>query len=129
APKEWKKIGTKLLKLYKLPEVQSNEYFRLLILSVFSKNSYINHFSKLRELYQKSDPFIRREIILAAKTNRAYDWVRELKEHYPSMDPWQQRAMIYAVSGLAKDEKKYFLQRVTVKRPFEIALSKWSKNI
>ncbi|MDM2927869.1 RNA-directed DNA polymerase [Citrobacter sp. Cm046] len=129
APNEWKKIGTKLLKLYKLPEVQSNEYFRLLILSVFSKNSYINHFSKLRELYQKSDPFIRREIILAAKTNRAYDWVRELKEHYPSMDPWQQRAMIYAVSGLAKDEKKYFLQRVTVKRPFEMALSKWSKNI
>lgn len=63
APNEWKKIGTKLLKLYKLPEVQSNEYFRLLILSVFSKNSYINHFSKLRELYQKSDPFIRRDNI------------------------------------------------------------------
>ncbi|HGE9191854.1 TPA: hypothetical protein ACGBQC_004302, partial [Escherichia coli] len=110
-------------------EVQSNEYFRLLILSIFSKNKHINHFSKLHELYQKSDPFIRREIILAAKINEAYDWVRELKEHFPSMDPWQQRAMIYAVSGLAKDEKKYFLQRISAKRPFEVVLSRWSKSI
>jgi hypothetical protein len=126
--KDWKRVGSRLLQLLRTPEVKSSEYFRLLVLSLFTRNEHINHFVKLRRMFQASDPFIRREIILAARMNSALDWVRELKEEFPSMDPWQQRAMLFAVSGLAKDEKKFFIGRQTLVRPFDKALAKWAKS-
>ncbi len=127
-PKEWKRVGSRLLKLLRSREVKNSEYFRLLILSLFTRNEYINHFSRLRKLFQCSDAFVRREVILAARMNGAFDWVRELKEDFPAMDPWQQRAMLYAAAGLAKDERKYFINRQSVVRPFEKSLVKWVKN-
>lgn len=127
-PKDWKRVGTKLLQLLRTPEVKASEYFRLLVLSLFTKNEHINHFARLHKMFQSSDAFVRREIILAARMNGALDWVRELKENYPSMDPWQQKAMLFAVAGLAKDERKYFLSRQAIVRPFEKSLAKWAKS-
>jgi retron-type reverse transcriptase len=126
---DWKKIGGRLLELLNTPEVEASEYFRLLVLSIFTRNSDINHFARLHSLFQRADAFVRREIILAAHTHKSLDWVRQLKEDYPSMDPWQQRAMLYAVSGLAKDEKKFFINRQAIHRPFDKALAKWSKSV
>lgn len=126
--KDWKRVGSRLLQLLRTPEVKSSEYFRLLVLSLFTRNEHINHFAKLHRMFQASDPIIRREIILAARMNSALDWVRELKEDFPSMDPWQQRAMLFAVSGLAKDEKKFFIGRQTLIRPFDKTLAKWAKS-
>ncbi len=128
SPVDWKRVGSMLLKLLRAPEVKSSEYFRLLVLSLFSRNEHINHFARLHKLFQSSDAFVRREVILAARVNGALDWVRELKEAYPSMDPWQQRAMLFAIAGLAKDERKYFIGRQTVARPFEKSLAKWAKG-
>jgi len=127
-PKAWKRVGSKLLKLLRTPEVKSSEYFRLLVLSLFTRNEHINHFTRLHKLFQSSDAFVRREVILAARMNGALDWVRELKEGYPSMDPWQQRAMLFAIAGLAKDERKYFIGRQSIVRPFEKSLAKWAKS-
>jgi retron-type reverse transcriptase len=126
--KDWKRVGSRLLKLLRAPEVKSSEYFRLLLLSLFTRNEHINHFTRLHSLFQSADSFIRREIILAARINNALDWVRELKEQYPAMDPWQQRAMLFTVAGLAKDERKYFLGRQSLDRPFEKSLAKWAKS-
>lgn len=126
--KDWKRIGSRLLNLLRTPEVKSSEYFRLLVLSLFTRNEHINHFARLHKKFQSSDPFVRREIILAARMNSALDWVRELKEDFPSMDPWQQRAMLFAVSGLAKDEKKFFIGRQALVRPFDRTLAKWAKG-
>lgn len=128
-PKDWKRVGSKLLQLLRTPEVKSSEYFRLLVLSLVTRNEHINHFARLHKLFQSSDAFIRREVILAARMNGALDWVRELKEDFPSMDPWQQRAMLFCIAGLAKDEKKYFIGRQSIIRPFEKSLAKWAKSI
>ena len=125
----WRNIGERLLDLLNHPDVKQNEYFRLSILSLFGRNSSINHFATLAKLYQASDPFVRREILLAARANRAFDWIRELKEAFPLMDPWQKSAYLYCVSGLPADEKKYFINRWDYSRPFEEILAKWSKNI
>ncbi|NEO88340.1 MAG: hypothetical protein F6J87_29405 [Spirulina sp. SIO3F2] len=125
---EWKMIGKKLLELLESDEVEGNEYFRLSILSLFTKNEYINHFSKLAKQYSRSEPFARREILLAAKQNSAFDWLREHKEGYQTMDTWQRIAYIYGCSGLPKDEKKYFLGNLKSKRPFESVLIGWAKN-
>ncbi|MEM7578453.1 MAG: RNA-directed DNA polymerase [Mastigocoleus sp.] len=124
----WIEIGSRLLNLLYSDEVKGNEYFRLSILSLFTKNEYINHFSKLATSYTSSEPFIRREILLSAKQNLAFDWLREYKENYPTMDPWQKIAYIFGVSGFPKDEKKYFLSRCNFSRPFENVLAKWTKN-
>jgi len=125
---DWKRIGGRLIQIMKSPEVRANEYFRLSILSLFTRNASINHFAKLHALFQQGDSFVRREIMLAARINGALDWLRELKESYAGMDPWQQRAMLFAVAGLPKDEKRYFVGRHSFSRPFEKALAKWAKN-
>jgi hypothetical protein len=125
---QWKSIGTELLKLLDSEIVKENEYFRLSILSLFTKHPYINHIIPLLKMYQSADPFVRREILLAAKTNSAFDWIREHKESYQLMDPWQKMAFLYAVSGLPKDDKRFFLNNWGGDRPLEKTLAKWSKN-
>lgn len=125
----WMQIGEKLLDLLESDEVKGNEYFRLSILSLFTKNEYINHFSKLANQYSSSEPFARREILLSAKQNSAFDWLREHKESYQTMDAWQQIAYIYGCSGFPKDEKRYFLDKLELSRPFEVVLIKWAKKV
>lgn len=125
----WKDIGAKLISLLDSDEVQNNEYFKLSILSLFTRNNHINHFTKLINAYQSCAPFARREIILAANQNLAEDWLREQKENYQTMDPWQKMAYIYSISGLPKDEKKYFINKINFDRPFDKVLAKWSKDV
>lgn len=125
---KWKSIGDQLLDLFRSDIVQSNEYFRLLLLSLFTRNPYINHFAFLTRGYQRSEAFIRREIILAAKQNRAVDWLREQKESYIGMDSWQQMAYIFSISDLPVEERKYFINRFVYSRPFINVLAKWSKE-
>ncbi|MDJ0775496.1 MAG: reverse transcriptase domain-containing protein [Mastigocoleus sp. MO_167.B18] len=126
---KWIQVGERLLDLLESDEVKGNEYFRLSILSLFTKNKHINHFSKLAERYTSSEPFVRREILLSAKQNLASDWLRELKESYQTMDPWQQIAYIFGTSKFPRDEKKYFLNRCTFSKPFENVLAKWAKKL
>jgi hypothetical protein len=128
-PEQWKSIGGRLLDLLDTGEVRDNEYFRLSILSLFTKNQHVNHFSKLVARYPSSDPFVRREILLAAKQNAGFDWLREHKENYQSMDPWQKMAYLYSVSGLPKEEKKYFINKCNFIRPFDVVLAKWAKGV
>jgi hypothetical protein len=45
------------------------------------------------------------------------------------MDPWQKRAMLFAFSGMASDEKKYFVDYCRLERPFDLILGKWCKTI
>lgn len=126
--KKWKKIGTKLLKIFKLPIVQSNEYFRLLIMSVFTKNAQINHFAKIVKLYDVADPSLRREIILSAKQNNAVDWLRERKEKYENMENWERSAFIFGISKLPSDEKKFFLKDKIYENLYLKVLSHWAKT-
>jgi hypothetical protein len=126
---QWKTIGSALLSLLDTAIVKENEYFRLSILSLFTKNPHINHMAALLKLFQSADPFVRREILLAAKTNLAFDWIREHKESFSIMDPWQKMAFVFAISGLPKDDKKFFLNNWSAERPIEKTLSKWSKTV
>lgn len=128
-PKQWKSLGGRLLDLLGTEEVRNNEYFRLSILSLFTKNQHINHFSKLVARYPASEPFVRREILLAAKQNAAFDWLREHKENYQNMDPWQKMAFLFGVSGLPKDEKKFFINKCKFIQPFDVVLAKWAKDV
>ncbi len=110
----WCEIGSRLLHLMETEEVQSSEYFRLSILSLFARNAQLNHFSQLSNMYQSSDPFVRREVILAAATSGSVDWLRNLKESFGYMDPWQKFAFIFAISGMPKDEKNILLTGKTL---------------
>lgn len=125
---DWKVIGGKLLALLDTEEIAQSEFFRLSILSLFTRNKHINHFASLASRYQSSDPFARREILLAAYQNDAFDWLREHKESYGQMDSWQKMAFIYGASGFPRDEKKYFINNCHHDGPYETVLAKWSKN-
>ncbi len=125
----WKNIGVRLLALLDSDEVKNNEYFRLSIVSLFTKNKYIDHFVNLIKKYPTSEPFFRREILLAAYQNDAFDWLREQKENYLNMDPWQKIAFIFGLSGFPKDEKKYFISKLNLPRPFEETIANWAKNV
>jgi hypothetical protein len=132
---KWREIGETLLNLLEdsdSTQIKDNEYFKLSILSLFSKNQHIYHFSKLSQLYPCSDSFSKREILLSAKINHKIDWIREHKESYQMMDNWQKMAFMYVCSDFPKDEKKYFFQNIVrdskLTRPFDIFLAKWAKN-
>jgi len=127
-PSDWISIGRELLSFLDTEEVKSSEYFALLVLSLFSKNEHINHFNSLAKKYESSSPFVRREILLAAKINSAFGWMRQYKESFLSMDDWQKLAFIYGCSGLPDDEKKYFINLWATSMPFEEVLAKWSKS-
>lgn len=126
----WKVIGSQLLGILESEDVESNEFFRLSILSLFSRNAYIDHFSVLASRFQSSDPYARREILLAAKKNNAIDWLREHKESFDGMDPWQRMAFIFCSADFPADERRYFINRnrCTFDRPFEATLAKWAKS-
>jgi hypothetical protein len=57
---QWLGVGSRVLSLLERDDVRENEYFRLCILSLFSRNSQINHFKSLAGLYSGSDPFAKR---------------------------------------------------------------------
>ncbi|MEI6987591.1 MAG: hypothetical protein WCK65_15870, partial [Rhodospirillaceae bacterium] len=124
---QWRDLGGSLLDILDSEAVLINEFFRLLILSVFTKNRDINHFHVLARRYQSSDPCARREIILSARANSAIDWLREHKETFTNMDPWQRLAFIYSSKLIPKDEKKFFLNHLHPTQPFEVVLTKWAK--
>ncbi|MCE9662969.1 RNA-directed DNA polymerase [Halomonas sp. M5N1S17] len=127
-PEQWVEIGEKLIQLLDVEEIANNEFFRLSILSLFTRNKHMNHFSVLAARFQNSDSYARREILLAARENEAFDWLREHKESYGQMDPWQQMAFIYCATGFPRDERKYFLSRWKYEGPYDETLAKWSKT-
>ena len=128
APQDWQEIGKDLLGLLEIDNVKENEFFRLSILSLFAKNAHLNCFAALSAAFSSSAPSARREILLAAYTNGAADWIREYKESYNAMDNWQKRAFVFCCSQFPDDERKYFLKRQTFDRPFEATLCEWAKN-
>lgn len=123
----WREIGGRLLQLLRAEEVRESEYFRLSILSLFSRNADINHFSELAALYSTSDSFAKREILLAARVNGAADWVREFKEDFDGMERWQKSAFLYCARVFPPDERKYFVSRWHFDRPFDQVLAAWVK--
>lgn len=127
-PEKWKDIGNQTLALLETEVVKTNEYFRLLLLSLFTRNEHINHFSTLIRAYTYSEAFVRREIILSARQNSATDWLREQKENYINMEAWQQMAYIYSISRLPREERNYLINRYSYPRPIMEVLSKWSKK-
>ena len=126
-PEDWREIGRSLLELLENDTVKENEFFKLSILSLFGRNVDLNHFSELASLYNLSDPYARREVLLAGYTNGMVDWVREHKESFDAMDIWQQRAFLLCCSQFPADERKFFLRRRKFSRPMENALCKWAK--
>lgn len=127
-PEDWKDIGHDLLSLLESDAVKENEFFRLSILSLFGRNTHLNHFSTLAARYSSSDPYARREILLAAYRNEMIDWAREHKEAFDAMDIWQQRAFLLCCSQFPTDERKYFLRRRNFSRPMDASLCEWAKN-
>ena len=125
---EWKSVGVELLNLFENEYIAQSEYFRLLILSLFSRNSYINHFPLLAKRYNSLEAFGRREIILAAKTNDANDWLRELKETYQAMDIWQKSAFLFSMKAFPKDEKKFFISNISFSTAYETTIADWAKQ-
>lgn len=127
-PADWLAIGGRLLALLESPEVRDNEYFALLILSLFARNPSLNHFPKLSAMFPSASAVLRREILLAAKGGTADGWIRQHKQAFAGMDDWQKLAFAYCCSVLPDDEKKFFLDRWSINRPFQNVLVKWSKR-
>src|SRR5213594_1451980 len=46
-PDDWRRIGRALLQLFETDLVKTSEFFRLSLLSLFSRNAHIDHFAEL----------------------------------------------------------------------------------
>ena len=125
---DWRGLGQQLIELLGDDSLSNSEYFRLSVLSLFSRNATLNHVSQIIGLFSAGDPYVRREVILAAMASGATDWLREHKEEFSSMDPWQKRAFIFACSKFPPDERQYFLGRFPQARALDAALLRWAKR-
>ena len=125
---DWKNVGQRLLILLENKNVKESEFFRLSILSLFTRNENINHFSSLSKRFGESDQNARREILLAAHRNDAVDWIRVHKEAFGAMDDWQKRAFLFCCSRFPADERRYFLNLQDGTRPFDATLMRWAKR-
>ncbi|WP_082767305.1 RNA-directed DNA polymerase [Bosea sp. PAMC 26642] len=125
---QWKDIGSKLIELLKKDEIIENEYFKMSILNLFSKNRYINHFNKIAKMYNSSSSFAKREIVLAAKQNEAIDWLREMKEDFEGMDKWLKMSFLFCMHDFPRDERRVFISRFSYDRPVDQIIAKWAKN-
>ena len=125
---EWKDIGDALLDVLESESQLDTEFARLSILSLFSRNEHIDHFVRLAQRFGLGDVNMRREILLAAKTNSETDWLRDHKESFNVMDPWQRMAFIFCMAIFPRDEKRFFLQSAEPSCEFERQLIRWSRR-
>lgn len=125
---DWTRIGGDLLSLLQDKVIQSAEYFQLSILSLFGRNTQLNHLAALLDAYKSASPFARRKIIITAAAAHCGDWLRELKEEFTSMDPWTRRAFLCAARELPAEERKFFLKFDAAKSPLETLICDWAKQ-
>ena len=126
---QWENIGEDLVKILDMREIRDNNFLMISLLSLFSKNSDINHFHSLVGKYGSAPQDIERELFLSAKVNRASAWLSEHKSKFTQMNDWQKMAYIYSLSVLPNDEKKHFLNSIKdrLTNSFEYVLWEWSK--
>ena len=125
-PNQWVTLGDQLLSLLKSNPAFENEFSRLSVLSLFSRNADIDHFPALVELYRNGTSDVRREVLLAAKINGESDWLRNQKEDFSKMNTWEQLAFMYAATTLPKSERQAFFKGRQYACRFDKQLSKWS---
>ena len=106
-------IGNRILDQIILDPIIDLEYYRMMLLSVFSKGKLIGSPTKLLAIYQNfSDQATRREIILALGKAEQRHWFLSQRKDFDDLRPWEKRAFIWSSSCLNGDERKYWLQSV-----------------
>jgi len=127
----WPNMGDALLKALQLKVVSQNEYLQIVLLSLFSRVSPLNHIDKLVQAFDQYGNAARREILLASRyTGKTTPWLQTLKSSIGNMDPWQRRAMLYASVQVPKDERKHWLNSITKSlSPLEKAISDQVKTV
>ncbi len=125
---QWHQYGEHLLAFLDRESIANNEFARLSILSLFSKNKDLNHFVKLAQRFDSADIHMQRGILLASLANGAADWLRERKESFYAMDPWQQMAFVHCSAMLPKEERRFFLSKQSYKSTFEEHLKRISRD-
>jgi hypothetical protein len=110
---DWPQLGDALLNALQMAVVLRNEYLQIVLLSLFSRISLLNHIDKLVQSFDSYGNLAKREIILAAReTSQATPWLQNLKSSIGNMDAWQRRALLFASVQIPKDERKHWLQSV-----------------
>jgi hypothetical protein len=110
---DWPQLGDALLKALQMTVVLKNEYLQVVLLSLFSRISPLNHIGKLVQSFEGYGNLAKRQIILAAReTAEASPWLQNLKTSIGNMDGWQRRALLFASVQIPKDERKHWIQSV-----------------
>ena len=82
----WREIGPELLKRLEDSWLGDSEFSRMSVLSLFSRQSQMDHFPVLARRFDVSNRHEAREILLAGYANGSADWLRERKEDFDAMD-------------------------------------------
>lgn len=127
-PIDWPSTGEALLEAFDSNLIQSNEYFQLSLLGVFTREARLDHISRILGRYRGAAPTVRREIILAAAESGAIDWLRELKGDVVGMDPWTKRAFLYAARKLPADERNFFIRSLKLSSILDDIIGKWVRK-
>lgn len=109
---EWPDIGEKTLQHAGHPISEKNAYVQSVLLGLFSEQKELNHIGRLLSLFPKVAAPSRREIILAARTAGANDWLHSLRTQVDGFDAWSRRAYLYAAGVLPHPQQEEALRAI-----------------
>ena len=127
---QWKHVGEKVLHALELPIIQHSEYLTVILLDLFVRLPFLNHFESILQKYRtSSSPVVKRKIVRAATAHRADYWLRQRKEEFFLADPWLKRALMAGASTFSKDERTYWLNRIEREgTKLDEFIARWAKS-
>ena len=118
-------VGERIIDALRSGIVARNEYLQLVLINLFAGLPGLNHIGQLTQLYDRSAPSIRREIVSAATAAGERYWIKERKAEFANTDPWLRRAIIAGSRSLPEDEgriwRKHIKPTLTKEEQFVVA--------
>lgn len=128
---DWDDVGKQLIDALEIPFIKHSEYLQTVLLHLFTKNPDLNHLETLLQSFDRSQPMVKRKIVLAAVKADTYHWIQERKGEINKYETWIRRALILGGSTLPKDEREYWMNRI-IHHPtctfLEKMVAKWVKK-
>ena len=123
-------LGRNVLGLLDDSVVSHLEYHRLHLINLFTSSVNWGNEQQIAKLLNRySDPFTRRELILAMGRSGQIFWFRQHKTDWHQFSAWERRAFIRGASSFESDERKYWYSSIENRLdPLEKAIVKWSKQ-
>jgi hypothetical protein len=110
---QWSDLGSAVLGHVTNPIVEKSHYVQAVLFSLFAEQKELNHLGDLLQHFDKANDAAKRELLLAARTAGASDWLHHLRAKVNGFDSWSRRAFVYATGVLPPRQQEECLRAIS----------------